>query len=68
MPAEISKWIPQTVWGWVGLAIFAALFFFRRSLGSLVMLAGIAAGVYLYFFVDLALLPNANSAEANGAS
>jgi len=57
----LSAWLPQTLWGWLGIVILVAVIIYHRALTWLGLMIGIAAFLYLYFFLD-------SSSSGNSAS
>ncbi len=43
---------PNTIYGWLGLALMGGSFLYHRSLSSMGMILGLGIGAYLYFVMD----------------
>ena len=45
--------IPNTIWGWLGLALGGFVIAIHRKLGILGLIIGLAGSAYLYFVLDV---------------
>ncbi len=48
----MQSWLPNSIAGWVGVALIIGTVAYHRSLGTLGLVAGFGIGMYLYFVMD----------------
>jgi hypothetical protein len=48
----MSSLTPNSIYGWVGLALIGGTVAYHRSLGTIGLVVGFGLGIYLYFVVD----------------
>lgn len=48
----MNQFVPNTMYGWAGLALIAGTVAYHRSLGAIGLIIGFGAGIYLYFVMD----------------
>jgi hypothetical protein len=48
----MSSLTPNTMYGWVGLAMIAGTVLYHKSLGTMGLVIGFGLGIYLYFVMD----------------
>lgn len=48
----MTQLAPNTMQGWIGLALIVGTALYHKSLGTLGLVAGFGIGIYLYFVVD----------------
>jgi hypothetical protein len=48
----MTSLMPNTNYGWMGLALMGGTLLYHKMLGSVGLMLGLGLGIYLYFVVD----------------